>query len=167
MKKLITLLLLVSATSLVFGQSKTIEAFHSKYKEDRDAKVISLNGSLFKLMASIASFDESDEDLKTIGRIADGITSMEILAIPMYKTGFDHKSLDDMRSQLKGEKYEELMTVKEGSDRIYFMTQGTNSQIKNMLVLIKEDDEFMVMNINGSLDMKDLAYLAKQRKNWN
>lgn len=167
MKKLIAIVLLAGVTTIAFGQSKTIEAFHSKYKEDRDAKVVSLNGSLFKLVASVASFEESDEDAKTIARIADGIASMEILAIPMYKTGFDHKSIDDMRSQLKGEKYEELMTVKEGSDRIYFMTQGTDSQIKNMLVLIREDDEFMVLNINGSLDMKDLAYLAKHHKDWN
>lgn len=167
MKKLITLLLLAGVTTIAFGQSKTVAEFHSKYKDDRDAKVVSINGGLFKLISSIASFDESDEDAKVIARIAENITSMEILSIPLYKTGFDTKSIDDMRSDLKKEKYEELMTVKEGSDRIYFMTQGSDTQIKNMLVLISEEDEFMVMNVNGALDMKDLAYLAKNRNNWN
>lgn len=167
MKKLIALLLVTGTATFAFGQSKTIEDFHSKYKDDRDAKVVSLNGGLFKLIASIADVEESDEDVKTIARIADNITSMDILSIPMYESGFDSKSIDDMRSQLHKEKYEELMTVKEGSDRIYFMTQGTGSQVKNMLVLIREEEEFMVMNINGSLDMKDLAYLARNHRKWN
>lgn len=167
MKKLLALLLIAGAATCTFGQSKTIEDFQNKYGEDRDAKVVSLNGSLFKLLGSIASYDEEDEDAQTIARIAGNINSMEILSIPMYKSGFDNKSFDDMRSQLKGEKYEELMTVRDGSDRVYFMTQGTASQVKNMLVLVREEDEFTVMNINGSLDMKDLAYLAKHHKNWN
>lgn len=167
MKKLIAVLVLIGTANFAWAQSKTVEEFHNKYKEDRDAKVVSLNGSLFKLIGSIASYEENDEDAKTIARIAEGIQSMDVLAIPMHKTGFDAKALDDMRSQLKKEKYEELMTMKEGSDRVYFMTQGTDSQIKNMLILIREEEEFMVMNINGTLDMKDLAYLAKNHKNWN
>lgn len=167
MKRLIVALVLIGTVNFTWAQSKTVEEFHNKYKEDRDAKVVSLNGSLFKLIGSIASYEENDEDAKTIARIAEGIQSMEILAIPMHKTGFDGNSVEDMRSGLKKEKYEELMTMKEGSNRVYFMTQGTDSQIKNMLILIREDEEFMVMNINGTLEMKDLAYLAKHHKNWN
>lgn len=167
MKKLIVALVLIGTVSFSWAQSKTVQDFQNKYKDDRDAKVVSLNGSLFELIGSIASYEEDDEDAKTIARIAKGIQSMEILAIPMHKSGFDAKSMDDMRNALQKEKYEELMTVKEGSNRMYFMTQGTDTQVKNMLVLMREDEEFMVMSINGTLEMKDLAYLAKNHKNWD
>ena len=126
MKKLALTLLVVLSASAIWAQSKTIENFHSKYHEDRDAKVVSLSGNLFQLIGSMASFDEESEDAKTIARIADGIKSLDILAIPMHKSGFGAKDVEQMRADLKKEKYEELMTVRDGSDNVYFLTQGND-----------------------------------------
>lgn len=168
MKRLFALLLLVGLGTATFAQSKTVEEFRSKYKDDRDATSVSLNGSLFQLLGTIVSFDDSGgEEAEVIARLAKNIQSMDILAIPLYKSGFDPESVEEMRSNLKKEKYDELMTVKEGSDRMYFMAKGTNSEIKNMLVLIREEDEFVLLTIHGTLEMKDLAYLAKHHKDWN
>jgi len=167
MKKLAVMIFAVAISATAFGQSKTVENFRNKYKNDRDAKVVSLSGGLFELLSSIASWDESDEEAMAISRIADNIRSLEILSIPLYKSGFSHEDIDKMRSDLEKESYEELMTVKDGHERVYFLTQGDKNTIKNMLVLIREDDEFAVMNIDGSLDMKDLSYLVKHHKDWN
>lgn len=168
MTKLLTLILLTTITTISFGQSKTIATFREAYKNDRDAKVIALDGDLFKLIGNIVSIEESDENVKTIARIADGIQSLEMLIIPMFKSGFDNDALKEMRNQLKKENYAELMTVKEGSDEIYFLAEeSASSKVKNMLVLIRENEEFMVLDIMGSLDMKDLAYLARNHSNWN
>ena len=165
--------LVVTAVALMFSigftmaQSKTVQKFHDKYRGIEDAKVVSLNHGIFELFASIASFDEDDEDAKVISRIADNITSMDLLAIPLYKSGFDKNDIVEMRSALEKENYEEMMSVRDGSDHVYFLTQGSKNEVKNMLVLISGDDEFMVMNINGTLNMKDLAYLAKNREKWD
>ncbi|UII23598.1 DUF4252 domain-containing protein [Fulvivirga ligni] len=168
MKQLaVTAVALIFSVSFTIAQSKTVQKFHDKYKDNEDAKVVSLNHGLFELLASVASFDEDDEDAKVIARIADNITSMDLLAIPLYKSGFNNNDIVDMRSALKKENYEEMMTVRDGSDHVYFLTQGNQNEVKNMLVLISGDDEFMVMNINGTLNMKDLAYLAKNREKWD
>lgn len=167
MKKLAALIITACLATVAFGQSKTVEAFQNKYKDDRDAKVVSLNGSLFELIAKIGSFDEEDEDLQVMSRIAENIKSMNVLSIPLYKSGFTREDVEKMRKNLKGEHYEELMTVRDGADKIYFMTQGNKDQIKNMLVLVQEEEDFVLLNIDGSLQMEDLAYLAKNRKRWN
>ncbi|MBL3658009.1 DUF4252 domain-containing protein [Fulvivirga sediminis] len=168
MKRLIISALAVILTAgISFGQSKTIQKFHEKYKDDRDATVVTFTGGLFKLLATVASLDEQDEDSQVISRIADNISSLELVSIPMYKSGFKSEDIAKMRSELKKEKYEEMMTLRDGSDHIYFMTQGSDSEIKNMLILISEESDFMVMNVNGELDLKDLAYLAKKRNNLN
>lgn len=167
MKKITTFMFaLVVLSATAFAQSKTVAKFHDKYKDDRDAKVVSLSGGLFELLSSIASWDESDEDAQAIARIADNIKSLDILSIPLYKSGFNHDDIDEMRADLSKEDYEELMTVRDGGDKIYFLTQGDKSTVKNMLILIKGEDEFALLNVNGSLDMKDLGYLAKNHKNW-
>ncbi|MTI20176.1 DUF4252 domain-containing protein [Fulvivirga sp. RKSG066] len=168
MKKLATVLFAVIVSSgAALAQSKTVEEFHNKYKDDRDAKVVNLNGRLFDLFSSIASWDESDEEAQAIARIAANIKSMQILSIPLYKSGFSDEDIAKMRKDLSKEKYEELMTVRDGSDKIYFMTQGDEKTIRNMLVLIQEEEEFAVFNINGVLDTKDLSYLAKNHDKWH
>lgn len=165
MKKLITLCIALCTVATVFAQSKTVESFRAKYSEDRDAKSVSVSGSLFELVSKIAAYDE-DEEAQAMSRIASNIEQFRLLSIPLVKSGFSHEDVDKMRKDLKGEKYEELMTVKEGLNRVYFMTQGNDDQIKNMVVLIKEDDEFVVMDIDGTLEMKDISYLAKHHKEW-
>lgn len=152
--------------TMAIAQSKTVEAFKKKY--DSEVKVISLTGDIFKLISSMAALDEADEDAKVISRIAEGIKAMDILTISADESGFDDQSLDKMRNALKKENYDELMTVNEGGNRIYFLSQrGNGAELRNMLVLIREQNDFMLMNITGSLDMNDLAYLAKNHKNWN
>lgn len=168
MKTVCTLVIaVVLGSTAALAQSKTVENFHNKYKDDRDAKVVTLTGGLFKIFATIASFDEEDEDAQALARIAQNIESMEILSIPMYKSGFSADDVEKMRSDLGKEQYEELITVRDGQEKVYFLTQGDKNTVKNMLVLIKEKDEFAVMNVKGTLDLKDVAYLAKHRNNWN
>lgn len=167
MKKLQLLIVALFISTFSMAQSKAVEDFYDKYKDDRDASVVNLNGSIFELISNIAALGE-DEDAETISRIADGIKSMDILAIPMDRAGISMSEIDDLRSKIKSEKYEELMTVRDGRERVYIMAKTTNKQIDNMLILVNgDDDKFVLMNLDGILEMKDLAYLAENRGRWS
>ena len=158
MKKLMSIVLFSAIATFAFGQSKAVEDFNNKYKNDRDAKVVSLNGGIFELVANIAQFAHDDEDAEVIGRLASGIKSMNILSLPMYRTGLEVSDIDNLKNNLKSEKYEELMTVREGRDRVYFMAKTGGDKISNLLMLINsDDDDFTLINIDGSIEMKDLA----------
>ena len=168
MRKLtVTTLAVFVLSGMAWAQSKTVADFHQKYKDDRDATLVQLNGGLFKLLASIASYDAGDEDAQVIARISDNIESMDILSVPLFDSGLTPSEFDDMRGQLRKEKYEELMEIREGRDRVSFLTQGGANEVRNMVVLIREEENAVVMNINGTLDMKDLAYLAKHGRKFH
>ncbi|MEQ8245982.1 DUF4252 domain-containing protein [Fulvivirga sp.] len=168
MKKLMSIILFTATATFTFGQSKAVEDFSNKFKNDRDAKVVSLNGGIFELVANIAQFADDDEDAEVIGRLASGIKSMNILSIPMYRAGLELSDIDDLKNKLKSEKYEELMTMREGRDRVYFMAKTGGDKINNMLMLINsDDDDFTLINIDGIIEMKDLAYMAKNHDNWH
>ncbi|MEM6525606.1 MAG: DUF4252 domain-containing protein [Bacteroidota bacterium] len=166
-KSITTVFALLVGFGFALGQSKTVREFHDKYKDDRDAKVVRLNGSLFKLMSAIASYDTEDEDAQIIARIGDGIESMDIVSVPLFDSGLQPAEFDGLKDKLKSEKYEELMNVRDGRDRVSVMTQGGQHEVKNMVILIREEDNAVVMNVNGTLNMKDIAYLARHSKNWN
>ena len=118
-------------------------------------------------MSTIASYDTEDEDARVITRIGEGIESMDIVSVPLFDSGLKPAEFDGLKDKLKSEKYEELMNMRDGRDRVSVMTQGGENEVKNMVILIREEDNAVVMNVNGTLDMKDIAYLARNSKNWH
>ncbi len=162
----ITILLLVPV--LLSAQSKSIEAFHKKYENDRDATVVSINGSLFSIFAKLGEYAEKeDKELRSMGNLAANIQSMKVLSLPIYKVGIDQSEINQLKSNLKAENYEELFSARKGRKTINCYSQGNKSEIRNMVVLVNERDDFTIMNINGNLSMKDLAVLAKNFRHFH
>ena len=161
MKYLSIILLFVSAAA--YSQSKSAAAFQDKYRDDRDATVVTINGSMFNLFANIAdAADEDDEEAQAMARIARDIKSMKILSLPVYKSGMQPDEIVKLRQDLISEKYDELMQVRDGQDRVYFLAQGNDKEVRNMYVLIQESEDFTMLEIEGVLRMEDLARLARQ-----
>lgn len=165
MKNLIALTLFFLASLISYGQT-TVEKFQDKYRGDRDATLVSVSGSLFKLLGNIAEYGD-DEESETVARIAKGIKSLQVLSIPMFDSGLDFDEIKKLRSDLAKEKYEELMNIKEGRETINILAQGSDSEVRNMVILVEEKDDFALINIDGVLSMKDLSYLAKHHNDWN
>lgn len=161
MKNLLVTLVLIAVTGAsAFSQSKSAEAFRAKYENDRDAKVVTMNGSMFELLSNIADNMEDDEESQAIARIARGIKSMQVLAVPMFRSGLEPDEVENLHNDLLKEKYEELMQVRDGAQRVWFMAQGNTNELRNMIVLVREEEEFIMFNIDGTLNMKDLAYIV-------
>ena len=166
MKRLTGLILALALPIAMMAQSESVEKFQDKYSEDRDATFVSIRGSLFNFIASIADFDD-DPETQAIGRIADGIKSMQVLQVPYFESDLSRTEVVALRSALAKEKYEELMSVKEGREYVNILAQGSASEIRNMLILVDNKDEFTLINIEGKLSMEDLSYLSKNHRNWH
>lgn len=167
MKKLLSLLLLSCIVSVGYSQSKSFEKFKNKYKGHDDVNDITVSGNLFGLVGNIAELDEDDEDAQVVARIAKNIQKLEVVTVPKNIKEFDHDEVKNLRKGLKKEAYEVLIQVKDGKETIDFLAGPGKNSIKNMLVLIEEDDSFVVLNIDGLLNLKDLSYLAKHHKDWD
>ena len=167
MKNLFLSLVLIGIAGSVLAQSKSVEAFRAKYQDDRDAKVVTMNGSMFELVSTIADNMEENEESEAIARIAKGIKSMQVLAIPLFRSGLEPAEIEKLHKDLMGEKYEELMQVRDGDQRVFFMAQGDENELRNMVVLVREDEEFILFNIDGTLNMKDLAYIVDNHDDVN
>ncbi len=163
-----TLLLIATVLSTgLWAQSKTLKSFHEKYHDDRDATNITIDGTLLNLVGALAAYAEDDEEAQAFANIAKNIKSMNILSVPMYGTGLSGKEVSGLRRNLKKESYEELMTMRDGDQKINFLADADEKQLRNMVVLVEDKDELVVMNINGLLNMKDLSKLVSNRKHWS
>ena len=170
MKKLTTLMIIAMLPFLAMAQSKSVSAFQDKYSDHDDVTYVTIKGSLFNLIGSIAEYDDDedpDEDLQAFGRIADGINSMEVLRVPFYDTDLNREEIASFRNSLTKEDYEEFLMVKEGKELVNVMAQGAADEIRNMLILVEEKEDFTLICINGKLSMKDLSYLSKHHDNFH
>jgi len=168
MKKLTTLMIMVILPFVGMAQSKIVNNFQEKYSNHNDATFVTVKGSLFNLIASIAEYaGEEDEEMKTFARIADGIKSMQVLKVPYYDTNLNREEVASFRKSLTKEDYEEFISVKEGKELINVLAQGATDEIRNMLVLIEEKQHFTLLSINGRLSMKDLSYLSKNHSKFH
>jgi hypothetical protein len=164
MKKVTTLMLIAFLPIMGMAQSKSVSTFQDKYSDHEDVTYVTIKGSLFNLLGTIADYDDDenpDEDLQAFGRIADGINSMEVLKVPYYETNLKREEVASLRSSLTKEDYEEFLMVKEGKELVNVMAQGTENEIRNMLVLVENKEDFTIISINGKISMKDLSYLSK------
>ena len=163
-------MMIVMLPFLAMAQSKSVAAFQDKYSDHDEVTYVAIKGSLFSLLGSIAAFDDDDdpdEDLQAMGRIANGIKSMEVLRVPFYDTELNREEIATLRKALAKEDYEEFISVKEGKDLINVMAQGAADEVRNMLVLVEEKEDFTLISINGTLSMKDLSYLSKHHDNFH
>lgn len=167
MKKVTTLLVaLALLPALAFSQSKSIAKFHAKYRNMDNTTFVDISGSMFDFVSKIAEYsDEDDEETKAAGRVLSAIKAMQVLEVP-YKL-IDRVDINNLKNSLNNEKYESLMTVKEYDSNINIMAQGSGSELKNITLLIDEDDSFVLVTVQGTLSMEDVSYFAKNQDNWH
>ncbi len=168
MKRTTIILALLMLPMLTMAQSDAVEAFKAKYKDDRDATVVTISGSMFGLISQIASYgDDEDEELQAMARVADGIKQFQVLSVRYSRSGLKPTEVDDLKAAIEGEKYDELMQSREREKSMTFYAQQSNAEVKNMLVLIDEYDEFTILDIDGTLSMKDLSTLVKHHRDFH
>lgn len=169
MKQIGLIVALVVAPMALWAQSNAVTDFQEKYKNDRDASYVEISGNLFKFLGSIkdADNDDIDPDLEALSRIAEGLESMQILSIDKYKTDVAEGDIDALKGALKREKYESLMSIKEGRQTVNFMAQGQENELRNMLIVIDQKEEFVLISIDGILSSSDLSYISKKYNHWD
>lgn len=166
MKRLAGLVLALALPLTIMAQSNVVVDFQDKYSDDRDATFVSIKGSLFNFVASIADIDD-DPEAQALGRIAEGIRSMQVLQVPYFESDLSRADIENLKRALNKEDYEELMSVKDGKEYVHILAQGSANEIRNMLILVDDKNDFTMISIDGKLSMEDLTYLSKTHGSWH
>ncbi len=170
MKKLTTLLLaLALIPSLVFAQTRSISEFQDKYREMDNTTFVDISGSLFNFASNIAKYvdedDEDKEDIEAASRILGAIKAMQVLKVPFDL--LDRNDISSLEKNMKREKYEQLMSIKEHDSNINILAQGSGAELENVTFLIDSDDDFVLFTFQGMFSMSDVSYLVKNKQNWD
>ena len=147
-----------------FSQSTT-DALFEKYGAKEGFTTVHITKELFSLFGEITE-DAEDEDVQELNEVIDGLEYIRIL---MYENSSENKYADESTLQnfkedldeVKLKNFAELMTVKEGGETVKFMIRKDGKIIKELLLLINQDDEAGFISITGNINLKSISKLAK------
>ena len=154
-----SILVLLGLFLISFGleaQTPGINYFYHTYKRHEDARKFSIPGWVFRLGSTIAQKHVDGEGEKEAIKMAKKIKKLRLLVMedanPVSKD-----DLNRMLSRAKGkEGFEDLLVVSSEGTKINMLVRSKGETIKNLLILVSEEDQFVMVSLKSKLKISDL-----------
>jgi len=135
-----------------------VKGFYHKYKKADNTTSFVLPGFLVWVGSSIAKGAVSEPEAKIALRFAKKFKTMRFLVM---EDG--HQVSEDDYQQLvfsaKKKSYEELISVKNKGQTFHIFSKGKKDKLKRLLILVKSENEFVMMDMKTKIKSQDLNRL--------
>jgi hypothetical protein len=151
MKNLI-LFTLILAPFFLNAQIQSIENFYNKYMEHEKATQINLKGWLLQMASDEEEGEEAEDN------IFDKIEQLRILVMEDGNavSQSDYKKL---MKDVQKDNFEQLMKVQDEGTQVDILLREEGGKITNVLLVVFEEDEFVLLSLEGLFDYDDLPEL--------
>lgn len=155
MKKLIiySILGILLLGNSAYAQQDAINAYFETYANDERFSNIFISKKMFKMFAKLPKDGDEEELLDIIGQL-DGLrilSSSEVDGMSMYKEAF---------TKLSGNKFEELMSIRDGGQELKFLIKEGDGKVKELLMISGETNNFFILSLVGNIDLKQISKLS-------
>ena len=152
MKNIGYFLLLFLSSNLLQAQEDAISSLFNNLTEDQDFSTVYISPKMFQMIATTGGEGSENE----IAEISKDIKTLRIISTNKTPKLFYKKANKILNSNA----YEELMTVKEKGQDIRFVTKSEGNTIKELLLLIGSNENFVMLNFTGDINLKKISKLA-------
>jgi hypothetical protein len=155
MKRVLTLICILSITGIIYGQGSPVEDLFDKYSEREGFTVVSISGKMFSM------FSDKDDQKQDGDKVISSLKSIRILSVEDSTLNESINFYKELEKKLDYSLYEELMVVKEGKNTTKFLTIQKGDIIKELLVITGGPSGNSLISIKGDLNLKSLSELSK------
>jgi len=160
-KSILSCLFFVFIFSFSAHSQKAINQFFYKYRPMAKSTKFTVPGWLIGVGTGIAKTQTKDEDAKEALRIVNGIKKMRLLVIE-EDSPFQSGDVKQMIKSLKKDGFEELISVKEDETDVRIVLREKKDEIRNLLIVVSEPDEFVMVSLKTKLKLSDLKNLIQK-----
>ncbi|MEM1119843.1 MAG: DUF4252 domain-containing protein [Bacteroidota bacterium] len=160
MKKIVILFCAVLFVGNVSAQTNAISKHFKQFQRDTSFTKVSVTSRMFSLFTEIEADDEDEEEILAAMAKLKGIKAL-------VKNDSDNARnlyFDALDVIQEDGGYEELMTVEDGTENIYFTIREEADKISELLMVIGGNKNFMVMTLFGEIDLNSIAKLSRVLK---
>ena len=153
--KYLLIVIFMVGSSFTYAQNDKLSSLFEKYENEDNVTVVSISKAMFKMIPGNISTGNVD-----IKNIVPKIESL--LIITTDKNEMKTKMYSDFKSTIDKDKdFEELMRVKEGKSNITFNAKKKGDIIKELVMLVNDDEDFVAIRILGNFTVEDVQSIAK------
>lgn len=155
MKKIISLL---STTLLIMSlQAQSITSYLSGLEDGDEYGVVTINKEMFKMIAAFDVDLGDDEDA-----IRDLIRDINKVRVFINEENGTYEEYKEIKGIAQGTSMENLISVKDGSERVDLFTNPTSNDdiVDGLLLLVREESQNVFIHIDGKINLSHLAKLT-------
>lgn len=158
MKNLLTILLL--ALSITTLHAKTFTDEIEKIVGSGPEVNINLGTGIINTILALSD----DEDAKKVNNLISGLDKLKVSVFELSNKKNSEKLSKLIQSKidsLVSKGYEQIVTVKEKNETVHIVAKVNGDKLEDaMVIVMEENDELVVIDMKGILDLKQLAKLT-------
>ncbi|MEM7552351.1 MAG: DUF4252 domain-containing protein [Bacteroidota bacterium] len=152
----LTTLILIAFISITTVAQTGVNKLFEKYENDERFTKVNVNSRMFSLFTELEPGDENEEEfLEAISKIE----GLKVLSADSIDDAEKH--FKDAVASLKGKGYEELMSVKDADQDVFFYIQESKGIINELLLVAGGGHEFNLVTLYGEIDLKKISRISK------
>ncbi|WP_212004313.1 DUF4252 domain-containing protein [Chitinophaga sp. HK235] len=157
--------LMIAGTSVTMAQDKSLREFRNNYRGKAEVHSISVGSIPLRFSAWVLKFGEAgDEDVKQARQLLRGVRKVKLHTIEnpegLHITNSDVEALKQ-KLQTK-DHFETLMEVREKGNMIHVLNKGKDDELGHVVMLVQEENEFLMVNLQTNLKIEDINRLIRQ-----
>ena len=154
--KYLLVFICMMGSSFLYAQSNTFSKIFEKYENEDDVTIVSISKAMFNMIPGNISTGNVD--------IKDILPKIESLLLISSNT---NKMKDKMYSEFntiteKDKNYEQLMRIKDNKTNVNFHVRKSGNMIKELIMLVNEEDSFVAIQILGNFTVEDIQKIANE-----
>jgi uncharacterized protein DUF4252 len=163
MKK-ITLILITALLPMMFFAQNDMAGFFNQYAGQEGFTSINISADAFQLLASIDMEGEGAQELEAAKQISEKMNGLQVLVYEGDLKNIDGAQLfKEALAFVEGKNYKELMSIKSEEDNVQILVKNTkDGVIDQMIIIVGSEDEFVLINVDGQIDLNQLTRISKQ-----
>ncbi|MEM8968676.1 MAG: DUF4252 domain-containing protein [Bacteroidota bacterium] len=160
MKRLLIITIAMQLFAIgVNAQDNILAPLFDKFADDEDFTKVSITSKMFSLFTE---FEPEDPETKELTEAISKLKGLKILASDSIDNARSH--FKDATAQVRKSNFEELMSVRDGTDDMLFMIQEEAGKISELVMLVGGKNKFIAMSLYGEIDLKQISKISKGMK---
>ena len=155
MKKIITLFTALLIVGAMNAQSLISTEF-SDYETNESFTRVSISKKMFEIIANLDPDEAEEKDL------IESLGGVDGLKIIVADSSENPKAMYTETMKRIPSRFEELMTVNDEDEHIVFLIDEKDGRVKELIMVMKGDDEFVLLDLFGDINLKDIAKISRQ-----
>jgi hypothetical protein len=157
MKKTLLLLpICLFLAGALSAQNDAINRFFTQYMDDERFTVVFVSPKMFSLVSKIST---DDPDWEKFRDVVGGLTGLRVLTSDGIGDGM--KLYKEALGKVPAAEYEELLTVRDGTENVRIWVKDSGNIINELLLLVGSPDEFVLVSLTGTIDLDKVSNLSK------